>query len=271
MSEEAEKIPSGFAFNTAEQKAKLQDAVRAVFAKLIDQGIGAVACVFVMPDNTVTAALAGAGDNISALASLMASGPEVLRLTVERMKAGKGETKVEGIEKAARTFSDVERFDWLADAWEERLERLRWLMINATSTPDIRDSIDQLMARSDRNETHTLPYQRDLLRKAAEQALKPVDDEFSRYFRSLGYRVDWDYDRRGAKWYEILCDGHLICQVDYGVSLAHFLEDLPSLAADQPGTSASDYEVRCSLEDMRGLRDRVIRFNEVSGGQPAER
>lgn len=268
---ETEEIPKGYAVNTSEQKAKLQDAVRSVFTKLVDTGIGAVACVFVMPDGTVTAALAGAGDNISALASLMATGPEVLRLTVERMKAGKGETKVEGVEKPASTNGDKDRFDWLADAWEERLERLRWLMINQTAAPDIRDCIDQLMARSDRSQSHGLPYQRDLLRKAAEQALKPVDDEFARYFRSLGYEVDWDYDRRGAKWYEILYDGQMICQVDFGVPLEHFLQDLPLLAAGQPGTSSSDYVVRCQLEHMRALFDRIVHFKEAHSGQPPQR
>lgn len=73
--------------------------------------------------------------------------------------------------------------------------------------------------------------------------LAAVDDDVTRYFKSLDYKVDWDFNRRSsAYWYEI-CDssGGLICQIGMGVPLTDIIEDLTAMAAGLPGTSKSDY------------------------------
>lgn len=89
-------IPAGYAYNSAEQKERLQEAATVALSKIMspEVGVGAVAFVFVMPDGTVSAAFAGNPENPGALASLLASGAEVLRLTLLRASQGKGETKI---------------------------------------------------------------------------------------------------------------------------------------------------------------------------------
>jgi hypothetical protein len=95
-----------------------------------------------------------------------------------------------------------------------------------------------------------------------------VDDDFARFFRSLGYTVTWDFDRRRTEyWYEILDGEHMVCQVDYGVPLAHFLEDLPALAEDRRGTSASNYTVSCSPSEASRMRELARRALEYPQGK----
>lgn len=86
-------------------------------------------------------------------------------------------------------------------------------------------------------------------------SLVEVDDEFTRFFRALGYTVTWDYDARG-RWYEIVDEHGLLCQIDCEAPLADFLEDLPALATGQSGTSAAAYEVRCP--DSRAAHFRAL-------------
>jgi hypothetical protein len=89
-----EQLPPGFVVNSAAQKERMRTATRAVLGSLEGTGIAAVAVVFAMPDGTVTATIAGDADNLPAIASIMDSGPEVLRMTVARMLQGKGETRI---------------------------------------------------------------------------------------------------------------------------------------------------------------------------------
>jgi hypothetical protein len=86
--------------------------------------------------------------------------------------------------------------------------------------------------------------------------LSEVNDDFARFFRSLGYTVTWDFDRRSSEqWYELLDGEHLVCQVDRGVPLAHFLEDLPAILEGRRGTSESNYTVRCPPSEAWRMRE----------------
>jgi hypothetical protein len=79
------------------------------------------------------------------------------------------------------------------------------------------------------------------------------NDEVSRYFRSMGYSVTWDFSGRlNRKWYEVMDGQNLVCQIDFGVPLADILEDLPLLAEGKLGTSKSDYVI--SSEDDEALK-----------------
>jgi hypothetical protein len=88
---------------------------------------------------------------------------------------------------------------------------------------------------------------------------KSVDDEVARFFQSLGYEVDWDFDSKG-RWYEIGDDKGVFCQIDSGVPLAHIIEDMACFADGKDGTSASDYEIRGTHSErgrklLRAVRD----------------
>jgi hypothetical protein len=89
-----DKLPPGFAVNTPAQNQKMGEAATAALGSVLDSGFVAVALVFATPDGTVSAALAGSADHLPAIAAIMASGPDVLRETVKRMLAGKGNTRI---------------------------------------------------------------------------------------------------------------------------------------------------------------------------------
>jgi hypothetical protein len=85
-------------------------------------------------------------------------------------------------------------------------------------------------------------------------ALAKINDDVAAYFRSLGFTVTWDFDKRtGLHWYEIYEDDKLLAQIDFGAPLADIQEDLPLLVADKPGTSKSTWEVRGPIDDLRRL------------------
>lgn len=92
-----------------------------------------------------------------------------------------------------------------------------------------------------------------LLSAEVAEAQRRTSDEFSTYFRGLGYTVDWD-GRWGTpeRWYEIREDGKIICQVQSNVPLAEFLADLPYLVEGNPGTAPTVYW--CACEDAAKLR-----------------
>ena len=55
------------------------------------------------------------------------------------------------------------------------------------------------------------------------ELVSDIDDEFSRFFRGLGYDVTWDFSRNERDcWYEILDGDRMICQVDFGVWTLEF-------------------------------------------------
>jgi hypothetical protein len=90
--------------------------------------------------------------------------------------------------------------------------------------------------------------------RAPSPCQSDVDGELVRFFRGLGYTVTWDFDKQHTEYWHELYDGEgLVCQVDFGVPLAHFLEDLPLLAEGRHGTSATAYTVNCS--DVARLRE----------------
>lgn len=91
-----DKIPPGYSTNSPAQTARLQDAALVCMRALSAAGleIPALAIVFAMPDGTIAASIAGDSKNLQAMAKIMDSGPEVLRVSVERALQGKGHTKV---------------------------------------------------------------------------------------------------------------------------------------------------------------------------------
>lgn len=76
------------------------------------------------------------------------------------------------------------------------------------------------------------------------------DDEITRYFVKLGYKVDWDFSRHeGIEWYEISDDDRDLLQIDMGVSLRALREDMTCWSKGEEGTSDEDYEVHSILWD----------------------
>ena len=86
-----DELPPGFGINSPEQMENLGAVATAVLQHLAGL-VNGVAIVVAMPDGTVTAALAG--NLCPAFEGLLETAPEVLRHTIERFLAGKGETKV---------------------------------------------------------------------------------------------------------------------------------------------------------------------------------
>ena len=83
------ELPDGYHFNSPEQLERLEAATLAAW-KALAGTVAGVALVFVMPDGTVTASLAGDIESRRAFASLLVNGPETLRLTVARLLTGAG-------------------------------------------------------------------------------------------------------------------------------------------------------------------------------------
>ncbi len=85
-----------------------------------------------------------------------------------------------------------------------------------------------------------------------------VNDEFVRFFESLGYGVSFEGRRdTGERWHEVYDRDGLICQVSFGTPLAEFLVDLPLLIDGKPGIGSTDY--LCSCEDSERLRTLLVR------------
>lgn len=76
-----------------------------------------------------------------------------------------------------------------------------------------------------------------------------VDDEVSRYFRSLGFEITWDFRHENrTRWYEIFVDGELVAQIDFGVPLARLIEDMILWSEDLSVMDPSDYDICVSEE-----------------------
>jgi hypothetical protein len=86
-------IPPGFAPNSPLQLERLSAATLAAWRSL-EGAVSAVALVFVMPDGTVTASLAGDVEEHRAFSELLKHGPDVLRITIGRFIAGGGQTRI---------------------------------------------------------------------------------------------------------------------------------------------------------------------------------
>ena len=91
---------------------------------------------------------------------------------------------------------------------------------------------------------------------------------FADFFRKIGYAVTWDRDRV-SKWHEIYEyeNGEtksLVCQIDFGVPLRDFLEDLPFLAENRSGRvpSKSAYTFNCS--DLAALKRLTARASGLT-------
>ena len=99
--------------------------------------------------------------------------------------------------------------------------------------------------------------------------LAEIKDEFSDYFRGLGYTVTWDRDRHtGTEYYELVLSGVLVCQVDLETPLSDFLDDLPFLIVGQAGPSKSNYSI--AFKDtgaMKALLDKVLAGRHITKEQ----
>ena len=92
----------------------------------------------------------------------------------------------------------------------------------------------------------------------AVNATEEVRDEVSDYFRGLGFRVTWDYDKRDKlHWYEIYDETKMLVQIDFGVPLNCLLEDWPYFSEGRDGTSSHDYGVRGDTENFAAIYRRM--------------
>lgn len=74
--------------------------------------------------------------------------------------------------------------------------------------------------------------------------LEPVKDEVTKFFKSLGYTVTWDFSNStGKEWYEILLNNELICQIDMGVPKDVIIEDFRCWHEGKDSTSSYNYAV----------------------------
>lgn len=95
--------------------------------------------------------------------------------------------------------------------------------------------------------------------------LEEINDPVAAFFRALGYTVTWDANK-STRWYEILADNQIVCQIDIGPPLADIVEDLTQLAAGRPGTSKSDYVINVGSGDTEAfdrLCARVVESQKV--------
>lgn len=85
-----------------------------------------------------------------------------------------------------------------------------------------------------------------------------VDDEVSRYFRALGFRVTWDFHfRSGNRWYEILVEDERVAQIDFGVPLARLIKDMIHWAKDMSTMDPPDYDI-CVSEQMKPKFQKIL-------------
>lgn len=71
--------------------------------------------------------------------------------------------------------------------------------------------------------------------------LAEAKDDITVYFESLGYEVILDFNtRKGERWYEILDDRGMFCQIDMGVELRHLVTDLTYWATSDDIKGISD-------------------------------
>ena len=109
-----------------------------------------------------------------------------------------------------------------------------------------------------------------LISAEVAEAQRRSGDEFSRYFREIGYAVGWD-GKYGTsdRWYEIRDGEVIVCQVQATVPLAEFLADLPHLVEGKPGVGPTDYW--CACEDAAKLRALLERIRTVSESGTGDR
>jgi hypothetical protein len=88
-----------------------------------------------------------------------------------------------------------------------------------------------------------------------------INSEFIQYFEKIGFTITWDC-KGYQRWHEIMDGEKLLCQVDFGVPLADFLEDLPHFANGEPGTSATEYTASGTRKTLKAIYQRVLESNE---------
>ena len=95
------------------------------------------------------------------------------------------------------------------------------------------------------------------------------DKELIEFFEQLGYEVASDGKlATGERWHEVFDNGTLVMQIDFGVPLADFLEDLPLLATRQEGTSRHDYTVNAEFDsDLREMWGRAEALKEAKANR----
>lgn len=107
---------------------------------------------------------------------------------------------------------------------------------------------------------------RDPKREEAERQERRNNKEVIDFFKKLGYRMGWDFNRaRGQEWHELYDEnGYLVAQIDMGVPLKYIVEDMISW---HKGEEPSDYPEKpdwvCSGPqgpEMKELFKRVYNF-----------
>ena len=92
-------------------------------------------------------------------------------------------------------------------------------------------------------------------------AFQKIDDGIAKYFRRLGYTVDWDFSRADhIEWYEISDDEGMFLQIDMeGQSIDDMIEDFVCEAAGRKGTSKVEYHTHCFMADEERYQKLVKR------------
>lgn len=88
-----------------------------------------------------------------------------------------------------------------------------------------------------------------------------ISDGTAKYFRRLGYEVDWDFSRAdGIEWYEIGDEKGTFLQIDMeGQSIDDIIEDFVCEAAGKNGTSKVDYHLHGLEKDEDRYKNLVKR------------
>lgn len=88
------------------------------------------------------------------------------------------------------------------------------------------------------------------------------DNDITRYFVKLGYKVSWDFSRRtDDQWYEINDDQGEVAQIDMTCTLAGLREDMTCWREGREATSADNG--RIALPDTARSKRLLKRVVEI--------
>lgn len=89
------------------------------------------------------------------------------------------------------------------------------------------------------------------------------------FFEMLGYSVSWDSNYRlHEKWFEIIGENGLACQIDMNVPLEDIIMDIVQLHQGKPGISKSNYKINGpDIDEMKKLF-KVVHDYKVYGVMP---
>ena len=73
-------------------------------------------------------------------------------------------------------------------------------------------------------------------------------NEIVSYFELQGFKITYDFDKKGNFWWEISKD-KLRVQVDGGIPLRYILEDFKCFKQKKEPTSKYDYVINCGSQE----------------------